>query len=111
MSDSDQWEIGEDNSLLLMDDDEPFLRRLARAMEKRGFAVEAVETVAAGKRRSHCIERIRRSFRFPERIPVVTCWRLTPISNSAERNELAGVSSWPMSEKNSALSSLMSLLR
>ncbi len=49
MSDSDQWEIGEDNSLLLMDDDEPFLRRLARAMEKRGFAVEAVETVAAGK--------------------------------------------------------------
>jgi len=42
-------EIGEDNSLLLLDDDEPFLRRLARAMEKRGFAVEAVETVAAGK--------------------------------------------------------------
>ncbi|NOX39818.1 MAG: response regulator, partial [Alphaproteobacteria bacterium] len=42
-------EIGEDNTLLLLDDDEPFLRRLARAMEKRGFAVEAVETVAAGK--------------------------------------------------------------
>lgn len=42
-------EIGEDNSLLLLDDDEPFLRRLARAMEKRGFAVEAVESVAAGK--------------------------------------------------------------
>ncbi len=42
-------EIGEDNSLLILDDDEPFLRRLARAMEKRGFAPEAVETVAAGK--------------------------------------------------------------
>ena len=41
-------EIGEDNSLLLVDDDEPFLRRLARAMEKRGFAPEAVESVAAG---------------------------------------------------------------
>ncbi|EBA04807.1 response regulator receiver domain protein (CheY-like) [Rhodobacteraceae bacterium HTCC2150] len=42
-------DIGEDNSLLLVDDDEPFLRRLARAMEKRGFDVSAVETVAEGK--------------------------------------------------------------
>jgi len=49
MSENTLLEIGEDNSLLLLDDDEPFLRRLARAMEKRGFAVEAVETVAAGK--------------------------------------------------------------
>ena len=32
--------IGEDNSLLILDDDEPFLRRLAKAMEKRGFSVE-----------------------------------------------------------------------
>ncbi len=32
-------EIGEDNTLLLLDDDEPFVRRLARAMEKRGFEV------------------------------------------------------------------------
>ncbi|MFB1024752.1 MAG: two-component system response regulator, partial [Octadecabacter sp.] len=29
--------IGDDTSLLLVDDDEPFLRRLAKAMEKRGF--------------------------------------------------------------------------
>ena len=29
--------IGADNSLLILDDDEPFRRRLARAMEKRGF--------------------------------------------------------------------------
>ncbi|MEM9523231.1 MAG: ActR/PrrA/RegA family redox response regulator transcription factor [Pseudomonadota bacterium] len=42
-------EIGEDRSLLLVDDDEPFLRRLARAMEKRGFVVETADCVAAGK--------------------------------------------------------------
>ena len=30
-------DIGPDKSLLLVDDDEPFLRRLQRAMEKRGF--------------------------------------------------------------------------
>ncbi|MCK0140128.1 ActR/PrrA/RegA family redox response regulator transcription factor [Aliiroseovarius sp. F47248L] len=41
--------IGEDASLLLVDDDEPFLRRLARAMEKRGFAPETAGSVAAGK--------------------------------------------------------------
>ena len=32
-----QLEIGEDRSLLLVDDDEPFLKRLAKAMDKRGF--------------------------------------------------------------------------
>ncbi|WP_371170206.1 ActR/PrrA/RegA family redox response regulator transcription factor [Aliiroseovarius sp. 2305UL8-7] len=41
--------IGDDASLLLVDDDEPFLRRLARAMEKRGFEVETAESVTAGK--------------------------------------------------------------
>ncbi|MCK0168843.1 ActR/PrrA/RegA family redox response regulator transcription factor [Jannaschia sp. S6380] len=41
-------EIGPDPSLLLVDDDEPFLRRLERAMAKRGFAVEAVQSVAEG---------------------------------------------------------------
>jgi len=40
--------IGSDPSLLIVDDDGPFLRRLARAMETRGFAVEAAETVAEG---------------------------------------------------------------
>ena len=45
----DLREIGEDKSLLLLDDDEPFLRRLAKAMEKRGFAVETAGSVAAGK--------------------------------------------------------------
>ena len=39
MQDTDD-DLGDDKSLLLLDDDEPFLRRLARAMEKRGFEVE-----------------------------------------------------------------------
>lgn len=42
-------DIGEDKSLLLVDDDEPFVRRLARAMERRGFEPETAESVAAGK--------------------------------------------------------------
>ncbi|MGE4325495.1 MAG: ActR/PrrA/RegA family redox response regulator transcription factor [Pseudodonghicola sp.] len=44
-----QEEIGADKSLLLVDDDEPFLRRLAKAMEKRGFEIEMAGSVAAGK--------------------------------------------------------------
>ena len=38
------------SELLLVDDDEPFLRRLARAMEKRGFEVETARSVAEGRR-------------------------------------------------------------
>ena len=41
-------EIGPDPTLLLVDDDEAFLKRLAKAMEKRGFAVETADSVAAG---------------------------------------------------------------
>jgi two-component system, response regulator RegA len=40
--------IGPDPSLLIVDDDGPFLRRLARAMEMRGFVVDIAETVAEG---------------------------------------------------------------
>ena len=40
--------IGADTSLLIVDDDVPFLRRLARAMETRGFSVEIAESVAEG---------------------------------------------------------------
>ena len=36
------------NTLLLVDDDRPFLNRLARAMEHRGFEVRTAETVAEG---------------------------------------------------------------
>lgn len=49
MSDSQQPALGPDRSLLLVDDDEAFLRRLARAMEKRGFEPVIAESVAAGK--------------------------------------------------------------
>ena len=49
MSPSDSIDLGEDRSLLLVDDDEPFLRRLARAMEKRGFEVETAGSVVAGR--------------------------------------------------------------
>jgi two-component system, response regulator RegA len=37
-----------DKSLLIVDDDKPFLQRLARAMESRGFDVETADTVAEG---------------------------------------------------------------
>ncbi|MBY6049329.1 ActR/PrrA/RegA family redox response regulator transcription factor [Vannielia litorea] len=49
MAERDLSEIGEDRSLLIVDDDEPFLRRLARAMEKRGFEPEMAGSVAAGR--------------------------------------------------------------
>ncbi len=49
MSDNQLQDIGDDKTLLLVDDDEPFLRRLSRAMEKRGFETETAETVADGK--------------------------------------------------------------
>ncbi len=42
-------DIGPDKSLLLVDDDEPFVKRLAKAMEKRGFLPETAESVAAGR--------------------------------------------------------------
>lgn len=49
MSDDPGALIGPDRTLLLVDDDEPFVKRLARAMEKRGFLPETAESVAAGK--------------------------------------------------------------
>jgi two-component system response regulator RegA len=44
-----------DKTLLLVDDDKPFLTRLARAMEARGFDVRTAESVAEG------VEQVRRS--------------------------------------------------
>jgi two-component system response regulator RegA len=41
-------ELGSDRSLLIVEDDKPFLSRLARAMESRGFVVDTAETVAEG---------------------------------------------------------------
>ncbi|MBC7312251.1 MAG: ActR/PrrA/RegA family redox response regulator transcription factor [Rhizobium sp.] len=40
--------LGPNPTLLIVDDDVPFLRRLARAMESRGFAVETAASVAEG---------------------------------------------------------------
>ena len=37
-----------DRSLLIVEDDKPFLERLARAMETRGFAVTSCDTVSDG---------------------------------------------------------------
>jgi two-component system response regulator RegA len=44
-----------DTSLLIVDDDKPFLTRLARAMETRGFRVDTAESVeeAVGKARAN----------------------------------------------------------
>lgn len=42
-------EVGSDASLMICDDDEPFARRLARAMEKRGFEVHVALSVAEGR--------------------------------------------------------------
>ena len=37
-----------DRSLLIVEDDKPFLERLARAMETRGFSVTSSDSVAEG---------------------------------------------------------------
>jgi len=42
----DGWLTGDDVSLLIVDDDNPFVQRLARAMEKRGFAVDTAQSVS-----------------------------------------------------------------
>ncbi|SPJ23200.1 ActR/PrrA/RegA family redox response regulator transcription factor [Palleronia abyssalis] len=52
METTEELDLGSDPSLLIVDDDDAFLKRLARAMEKRGFAVETAESVAAGRARA-----------------------------------------------------------
>jgi two-component system response regulator RegA len=47
--------LPKDKTLLLVDDDKPFLTRLARAMESRGFEVRMAETVAEG------VEQVKKS--------------------------------------------------
>ena len=39
-------------SLLIVDDDKPFLQRLARAMETRGYTVDTADSVAEGMRKA-----------------------------------------------------------
>ncbi len=52
---ADGMVTGEDTSLLIVEDDKPFLTRLARAMETRGFVVDTAESVeeAVGKARAN----------------------------------------------------------
>ena len=49
MSENAMTAVAGDQTLLIVDDDEPLRTRLARALEKRGFIVTTAETVAAGK--------------------------------------------------------------
>lgn len=42
-------ELGLDRTLLLVDDDDIFVKRLAKAMEKRGFLPETANSVSAGR--------------------------------------------------------------
>ena len=44
-----------DMSLLLVDDDKPFLQRLARAMESRGYVVDTADTVAEGLKKAEAM--------------------------------------------------------
>ncbi|MFG1401564.1 ActR/PrrA/RegA family redox response regulator transcription factor [Xanthobacter sp. V0B-10] len=48
MNETTPLEVGEDRTVLIVDDDRSFLQRLARAMEARGFQVATAETVADG---------------------------------------------------------------
>ena len=43
----------EDKSLLILDDDDPFRSRLARAMEKKGFQVKEAKSVEEGLKIAH----------------------------------------------------------
>ncbi len=45
---ADPGALPADRSLLIVDDDKPFLTRLARAMETRGYAVRTADNVADG---------------------------------------------------------------
>lgn len=49
MHSEEHADLGQDRSLLLVDDDETFVKRLAKAMEKRGFEPQTAESVAQGK--------------------------------------------------------------
>ena len=49
MTEHTEADLGADRSLLLVDDDESFVKRLAKAMEKRGFQPETAQSVAEGR--------------------------------------------------------------
>jgi len=45
----ESMEIGEDRSLLIVDDDRPFRERLGKAMDRRGFEVRTANSIAEGR--------------------------------------------------------------
>jgi two-component system, response regulator RegA len=49
MAEDTGTDLGPDRTLLLVDDDEPFVKRLAKAMEKRGFVPDTAQNVAEGR--------------------------------------------------------------
>jgi two-component system, response regulator RegA len=49
MAEDTGTELGPDRTLLLVDDDESFVKRLAKAMEKRGFVPDTAQSVAEGR--------------------------------------------------------------
>jgi len=44
-----EYALPSDASLMILDDDAPFRTRLGRALEQRGFTVNAVETVSEAR--------------------------------------------------------------
>ncbi|MEZ7812509.1 MAG: two-component system response regulator RegA [Paracoccaceae bacterium] len=48
MADITALDLGTDKTLLLVDDDAPFVQRLSKAMEKRGFISQTATSVAEG---------------------------------------------------------------
>ncbi|WP_017931246.1 ActR/PrrA/RegA family redox response regulator transcription factor [Robiginitomaculum antarcticum] len=46
---STKYDLPEDATLMMLDDDGPFRNRMARALEQRGFTVSALETVTEAK--------------------------------------------------------------
>ena len=52
MAENGNGDDHQDMSLLLVDDDKPFLQRLARAMEARGYLVDTADTVAEGLKKA-----------------------------------------------------------
>ncbi len=48
--DLEEYDIGDDRSLMIVDDDRQFRERLGKAMDRRGFSVRTAESVADGKR-------------------------------------------------------------
>jgi hypothetical protein len=72
--------VPDDNTLLIVDDDRAFLARLARAMETRGFEVEAAASVERRQPRSRRV--CRRFGAGPRPLPWSTCVSTTATAST-----------------------------